>query len=53
MQVGLYSLGTYLIVKTFLYLSSLFSNPALEAIIFAVADYYALLIMKNRKSLLD
>jgi hypothetical protein len=52
-QVGLSSLGTDLIVKTFLDFSSLYSNPVLEAGIFAVADYYALLLMKNEKLFLD
>jgi hypothetical protein len=53
MQVGISSLWTDLIVKTFLDLSSLYSNPVLEAGIFAVEDYYALLLMKNEKLFLD
>ncbi len=40
MQVGLSSLPTDLIVKTFLDFSSLYCNPILEAGIFAAADYY-------------
>ncbi len=45
--------NTDLILKTFLDFSSLYSNPVLEAGIFAVADYYALLLMKNEKLFLD
>ena len=52
-QVGLSSLGKDLIVKKFLNLSSLYSNPVLEAGIFAFADYYALLLMKKEKLFLD
>ncbi len=48
MQVGHSSLGTDLIVKTFLDFSSLYSNPVLVAGIFAVANYYALSLMKMR-----
>ncbi len=53
MQVGLSSLGTDLIVNTFLDFSSLYSNAVLEAAIFTVADYYALLLMNNEKLFLD
>ncbi len=53
MKTGLSSLRTYLIVEVLLYFSSLYSNPVLEAGIFAVADYYVLLLMKNEKLFLD
>ncbi len=43
MQVGLFSLATDLIVKAFLDFSSLYSNPVLEAGIFAVADYLCII----------
>jgi hypothetical protein len=43
MQVGFSSLGKNLIVKIFLYFSSLYSNLVFEARIFAVSDYYELL----------
>jgi hypothetical protein len=52
-KVGLSSLGKDLIVKKFLDFSSLYANPVLEAGIFAFADYYALLLMKNEKLFLD
>jgi hypothetical protein len=49
MQVGFSSLVTDLIVKTFLYLSSLYSNLVLEVGIFSVVNYHTLLLVRNEK----
>jgi hypothetical protein len=46
MQVRISSIEIDLIVKTFLDFSSLYPNPALEVVIFYIAEYYALFTNK-------